>query len=225
MWVIFDVVGTLFSLERTRAALRDQAVPEDVLPLWFARLLQGAMAATLAERYVPFREMAGASLRQVLALKDLPGAAPEPILRSLQELEPWEDAHACLSAIRQEGHPLVALTNSGPEAASALMRKAGFTEMFEAVLSADEAGACKPHPAPYHLALARMGAPPEEACLVAAHGWDVLGAHSVGMRTVWVSRLERRWPFPGEPPGAAVLALSEVPGTLSREAFLRPQKL
>lgn len=216
MWVVFHVVGTLFSLDRIRAAFRAQDVPEEVLPLWFARLLQGAMAATLAERYVPFREMADASLRQMLALKGLPEVPASPILQSMRELEPWEDTQACLSEVRKSGYRLIALTNSGAEAAKALLRKAGFAEMFDAVLSAGDAQACKPHPAPYRMALARMGTPPEEACMVAAHGWNVVGAHSAGLRTIWVSRLEKRWPFPGKPPGAAVPALAGVPHALSR---------
>jgi FMN phosphatase YigB (HAD superfamily) len=39
--------------------------------------------------------------------------------------------------------------------------------------------------------------------LVAAHGWDVLGARNTGLQAVWVDRLERRWPFPlRQPPRA-----------------------
>jgi FMN phosphatase YigB (HAD superfamily) len=36
--------------------------------------------------------------------------------------------------------------------------------------------------------------------LVAAHGWDVLGARAVGMDAVWVDRVEHRWPFPSPEP-------------------------
>jgi hypothetical protein len=46
----------------------------------------------------------------------------------------------------------------------------------------------------------------EPAQQLAAHGWDVVGASSAGMSSVWVERLERRWPFPtAEPPRASDL--------------------
>lgn len=42
--------------------------------------------------------------------------------------------------------------------------------------------------------------------LVAAHGWDVLGAMNAGLQAVWVDREEREWPFPvAEPERASTL--------------------
>jgi len=63
-----DVVGTLFSLERVRESIKAQGFPPELLPRWFGRLLQSAMAATLAERYLPFRHAVESSLKQVLAI-------------------------------------------------------------------------------------------------------------------------------------------------------------
>lgn len=34
------------------------------------------------------------------------------------------------------------------------------------------------------------------ATLIAAHASDVAGAQGVGMRAIWVARLERHWPLP-----------------------------
>ncbi len=129
----------------------------------------------------------------------------------MKELAPWPDAADCLRRLRGAGHRLVALTNSSAEAAEGLLGKAGLRDFFELALSTDEAGACKPDPRPYRLALERAGFEPSEACMVAAHGWDILGADAVGMQTVWIERLEKRWPFPGEPPGRIAADLAQVP--------------
>lgn len=56
--------------------------------------------------------------------------------------------------------------------------------------------AYKPAPAPYHHAAKRLGVDARDTVLVAAHGWDVVGARSAGLQAIWVDRLERRWPFP-----------------------------
>jgi FMN phosphatase YigB (HAD superfamily) len=39
--------------------------------------------------------------------------------------------------------------------------------------------------------------------LVAAHGWDVLGARAAGLDAVWVDRVEHVWPFPSAEPARA----------------------
>jgi FMN phosphatase YigB (HAD superfamily) len=61
-------------------------------------------------------------------------------------------------------------------------------------------GAYKPHPALYHHAASRLRLPLDRLALVAAHGWEVVGASSAGMQAVCVERLERRWPFPTPEP-------------------------
>lgn len=49
--IIFDLVGTLFSLETVNRLLEKEGLKGDS---WFQESIQTAMAATLAERYLPF---------------------------------------------------------------------------------------------------------------------------------------------------------------------------
>jgi 2-haloacid dehalogenase len=207
--VIFDVVGTLFSLDRLRASIKAQGLAPELLPWWFGRLLQSAMAATLANRYLPFRQVAESSLKQVLAVAGRPEKVAEPILAEMKALAPWPDAGECLRSLHRS-HRLVALTNSSVEAAEGLIGQAGLRDFFQDVLSTDDAHACKPDPRPYRMALDRAGCNPSEAWMVAAHGWDILGADAVGMRTVWIDRVEQRWPFPGHPPDLTASDLTQV---------------
>lgn len=216
MVVIFDVVGTLFSTDRVEKVFNDSLGRPELFNTWFARLLQIAMAATLAGRYVPFRDAGEASLRQVLAAAGYSDEIVPAVLEAMQELTPWEDAADCLSALQSRDHRLVALTNSSRDAAEKLLGKAGLRAYIAEVISTDEAGACKPHAKPYELALVRTNVPAWEACMVAAHGWDVVGAQAAGLQAVWVSRLEHRWPFPGTDPETAVEALADVPGVIAR---------
>jgi 2-haloacid dehalogenase len=214
MLLVFDLVGTLLSLDAVGAAMRRRRVPETLLEIWFARLLLGATTHSLIDRSASFSELARTTLEQVLASHDLPLELVEPILTSLTELEPEPAAEASLRRLADAGHRLAVLTNSDPEAAEKLVSRHGLHAHFEQVLSVAEARAFKPHPAPYRMALARLGVAPSEACLVAAHAWDVLGAASVGMRTVWIRANEQRWPWPGSPPDLQVADLNEVPDVL-----------
>lgn len=217
MLIVFDVVGTLFSLETVQARLKEQGLSRELLPLWFARLLQGAMAATLAGRYLPFGEVAEASLRQLLAATGMPEQAAQAVVPSLRELDPWPDAAAALERLRRKGHRLVALSNSSLRTTEGLLLRGGLRDRFDAVVSADEARASKPDPRPYRLVLERYALAPGEACMVAAHGWDILGADAVGMQTVWIDRLEKRWPFPGEAPGEVAAGLEGAADLIATE--------
>lgn len=226
MVVIFDVVGTLFSLSRVRAVFRDASVPEDFLPFWFARLLHVSMGSALANRYVPFRDAAESSLRQALAFRDLPAAVVPAALQAMRHLEPWDDVRACLGLLRQAGHSLVALSNSSLDTVHALLDGAEITRLFELVVSVDEVRRPKRDPAPYWRVLERSGVTASGACMIAAHAWDVQGAAAVGLRAVWVSRLEKVWSFPSRPPAHAVATLDEVPAAVAdialEEAIGRP---
>jgi 2-haloacid dehalogenase len=55
-------------------------------------------------------------------------------------------------------------------------------------MSVEEAGALKPAPEVYRLAVARLGPPPRSLWMVAAHGWDIAGAQRCGLRGVFIAR-------------------------------------
>eukprot|EP00913_Durusdinium_trenchii_P005672 g5290.t1 len=176
------------------------------------RLADGsvAMSSTLAGEYIPLSDAAESSLRQVVAANGRSDTDIDPILSCLRRLEPYPDAADALRELSKD-HRLVVLTNSSREMAEELLTNSGLSEYIAHVRSADEFGHCKPHPVPYRETLAALDVKPEQACFVAAHGWDIVGANAVGLRTVWVSRLERHWPFPGQLPDREVATLNELP--------------
>jgi 2-haloacid dehalogenase len=60
---------------------------------------------------------------------------------------------------------------------------------WDCVVTAEEAGAYKPDPRPYRLALDRLGVAPQEAAFVAGSGYDLFGTSAVGLRTYWHNRV------------------------------------
>jgi len=62
----------------------------------------------------------------------------------MRSLEPWDDARACLGALRESGHALVALSNSSADTIRALLDGAGIAPLFESIVSADEVRRPKP---------------------------------------------------------------------------------
>jgi 2-haloacid dehalogenase len=197
--VVFDVIGTLFDLEPLRGSLSGLGAPPPALEAWFQRILHEAATVTIIERYRPFEELAASALRTTLAQLDLDPDRTEP-LESLAELDAYPDAAAALRRLRDARLRVATLTNGSQESTRKLLDRSGLSGLVEQVISCDEVHRFKPHRAPYELALERVGQP---ATMVAAHGWDVVGARAAGLDTLWIDREEREWPFPLDPPRRA----------------------
>ena len=205
--VIFDVLGTLFSLDAVRAKLADAGAPPAALEAWFERTLHGALTLTTVGEFRPFRDVARAALQTTLAQLELDVAQAEEILGGLSEVQPHDDAAAALERLAGEDVRIVALTNSGAQQTEEILEQAKLRDRFERVFSVAEVGAYKPDRRPYEHVLDELGVAANEATLIAAHAWDVVGAGAAGLAAIWIDRLERRWPLPvAESPRAASLA-------------------
>jgi 2-haloacid dehalogenase len=187
--VAFDVIGTLFGLDRPRAALVSAGTPEDVLELWFAQSLRDAIAFSHAGGYRPFRDVLEAALhRYASGLPSPPGDDDlAAVMEAFGDLDPVAGAEEATAQFAEAGWRLVTLTNGSEDSTRALLRRAGIEGRFDEVLSCDAIGKTKPHPDVYRMA--QEGAE-GETWMVAAHGWDIAGAARAGLRTAWVSAVE-----------------------------------
>jgi 2-haloacid dehalogenase len=188
--VLFDLFGTLLSLEPVQKKLRGAA-----FDAWFERLLHSATSLTLAGEFQPFSALAESTLKTTLARleRDLD---PKPVLEALQSLEPYPEAEAAFERLERERVLIGVLTNGGAEQARKLLEAAGLEERLAEIVSVEEVEVYKPHPAVYRHAAERLGVEARRITLIAAHAWDVVGAKEAGLDAVWIDRLEREWPFP-----------------------------
>ncbi len=188
MVVLFDVNGTLTD----PAGLGEPwGRPELGLPMLRAAV-QTAMVDALAGTYRPFAEhvRAGIELEAQRACLD-PGLVDRAAERATH-LDPFPDAGAALDRLREGGHTLAILTNSGAENGRRTLESAGLADRFDHFLGVDAVRTFKPHPATYAHAVKQLGVVPAEILFVAAHGWDVGGAKHAGLRTAWISRGEQQ---------------------------------
>ncbi|MCG8460000.1 MAG: HAD-IA family hydrolase, partial [Holophagales bacterium] len=107
-------------------------------------------------------------------------------------LAPHPDVRPALERLREAGFRLVALTNSAHGAMEAQLENASLRNLFHDALSVEEVGLYKPHTHVYRWACRRQGVAPEEAMMVAAHGWDVAGAQWAGLRAAFLARPPRQ---------------------------------
>lgn len=188
--VIFDVVETLFPLEPLRARLVAAGLPGTMLETWFASFLRDAFALEIAGRYKPFGELAAAALARLLRART--GRAGKAdiaaVMSGFSVLDAHEDVAPAFAMLQRAGVRIAALSNGAEGVTAALFERAGLREGIAAIFSIDEVRHWKPHPDTYRHALARLECAPDHAALVAAHAWDIEGAHRAGLRTGYVAR-------------------------------------
>lgn len=174
MVVLWDSLGTLL----------DVGAVQDRYPGWLDRVLHHGAALTLLGEFVPFEALAE--------------AADPAALRLLREtLRPQPDVGEALDTLEEASVASWVVTNGSRDATERAL--GDLAARFHGIVSIDDVKAWKPTAPAYREALRRAGADREDACLVAAHAWDVHAAVHHVLRAVWVDRLEQRWTLPGEP--------------------------
>ena len=192
--VVFDVLGTLVDEpDGIGAAIRealpdaDQARVDELLVLWQLHVEDEQARIGRGERQYVTTEVIDAEAAQAVA--DRAGITDPAVIARLatagQRLAPWEDTVAGLERLSWH-FPVIGLSNAGR---AALLRLNAFAGLrFHQALSSESAGAYKPAPEVYRLALDAAGCAPDRALMVAAHAWDLRGAQAVGMRTAYIGR-------------------------------------
>lgn len=190
--IIFDVNETLLDLAPLRNAVR-QALQgrEDLLPLWFSTMLHYSLVETLTGNFHDFGQIGAAALVMVAESQDIeldPDVARQTIVGTITKLPAHSDVVPALKALSANGFRVVSLTNSSNAGVAAQFEHAGLTEYIDRCFSVEDERAYKPDPRPYRFVLAALSIRPQEAIMVAAHAWDLVGAKAVGLDTAFVRR-------------------------------------
>lgn len=187
--VAFDIIGTLFPLEPLRTGIVALGLPAAGLEGWFAIGCRDAFALAAVGQFQPFTTILTGALETVLAEQGLSAsnAQCKDVVAGLQTLEPRQGADEALTRLTEARTPAVALSNGSRHATATLLSRAGLDGKIAHIVSVDEAKQFKPRAEVYHLAAATAGVASDALALVAAHGWDVNGAHAAGLTTAYVS--------------------------------------
>ena len=212
--IFFDVNETLLDLESMRASVGEALDGrQELLPLWFSTMLHYSLVDSATERYHNFGDIGVAALMMVAETNGVElteREARESIVTPLRSLPPHPDVRAGLEALKKEGYTLVSLTNSSNSGVQTQFENADLTQFFDRRLSIEDIKLYKPHVETYRWAAEQMGVRPEEAMMVAAHGWDIAGAKAAGMQAVFVARPGKAQYALGLPADHSVETITEL---------------
>ncbi|NJL13001.1 MAG: haloacid dehalogenase type II [Microscillaceae bacterium] len=198
--IFLDVNETLLDLRPVKAEI------EKWLPgqssLWFSRLLHYSLVASAGGQYRPFGEI-GKAVLQMLAVenkKELSTFEIEGIVSGFARLPAHPEVEPALARMAAHKLRLYTLTNSPLSTVKAQMQYNGLDKYLTDIWSIEAVQCYKPQPQTYQWACRQAGVRPEDAMIVAAHGWDVAGALWAGLRSVFVHR-----------PGQSLYPLAPLP--------------
>jgi 2-haloacid dehalogenase len=126
------------------------------------------------------------------------------------ELRPWPEVVAILTALVGAGLPLAVVTNCSRRLGMLAAERVGVP--FAHVVTAEEAGFYKPDPRPYRLALERLGVAAGRCLFVAGSAYDLVGTAKVGLPTYWHDRVGMTRPAGAPVPLAHERSLLALPG-------------
>lgn len=214
---VFDAYGTLFDVAsaaaEARGALGDRWQP--LAELWRAKQLQYTWLRSLAGRHADFWQVTGDALDFALETLGLGGPGlRDGLMDSYRRLAAYPEAKDALARLRDAGVRLAVLSNGAPAMLSSAAGSAGLAGLLEQVLSVEDVGVYKPHPAVYRLAVDRLGVPASEILFVSSNGWDAFGAKAFGFQVAWCNRAGQPAERLPAAPDAEIRSLAELPGLL-----------
>ena len=146
------------------------------------------------------------------------GAAAERIVRGYREAEeacwvdptPYPDTIAFLDAVKERGYRLCLATGQHAQEKAQAMNRLGAKSYFDRIFGEDMVGAIKADPEYYRRVLAACQAAPEETAIIGdSIPNDIIPAHAVGIRTIWVNHCGED-PPPEARPDHTVGSLTEA---------------
>lgn len=218
---VFDAYGTLFDFNAAARAARDE-LGDDWQPLsdlWRQKQLQYTWLRGLGEHYADFWQVTGDALDFALATLKLnrPGLRNR-LLALYLELDCYPEVPQVLAALKAANLRLAILSNGSMPMLSAVVRRNGLEDVFDAVLSVEEVRTFKPHPSVYQLAPSRLEIKPEHICFLSSNAWDAFSAKAFGFRVLWCNRFGQQPEAIPALPDAQIDTLAALPRELGLAA-------
>ena len=220
--ITLDMYGTLLDLEtsfapgfgrflETKGSSRDAA---EVIQIWEATYLRESMVDTMLSRgRTLFEVIRRQCLSQVFSSLGVSHTVDdiERLLTTDAQVSLYPDVQDGLSALRDK-YTLAILSNGDINSLERAV--SGLSIPVHEVISAEQAGAYKPHSVVYRTAAEHLNFQPNQILHVAAHPWDIRGAKAFGFLGVYLNR--DNIPYGDGSPSAdlEITTLTELAGRL-----------
>ena len=213
----FDVYGTLINTDGIEEALVS-LVGENasvLMEAWRNKQLEYSFRRGLMNRHIDFSVCARQALIYCCQYYNiiLTEAEENRIMEAYRFLPAFPEVADVLKDLKEKEIPFYAFSNGSSSAVNQLLEHAGILDLFSGVISTEAVQNFKPSPVVYNYLLEASNTSLHEACMVSGNSFDVLGAKSAGLKTVWVKRNVHQFFDPwGTSPDRVIKELGELEG-------------
>jgi 2-haloacid dehalogenase len=210
-WATFDCYGTLIDWNGGIERELERLFGPDVAPRLRERY-HDLEPQVQTERYRPYQEVLSLTLERLVQVEDLalPEGEESALARSLPSWEPFPEVGAALAEARGREWKLAVLSNSDRDLIAASIDRIGVP--FDHVVVAEDVGSYKPAHGHWERFFADTGADHARHVHVAASLFhDIAPANELGLRCVWINRLQER---PGPEATRELADLERLPEVL-----------
>jgi 2-haloacid dehalogenase len=188
--ILLDVYETLLDMTDIERSVNHLMDSRRGYAIWFEVFMQYCFVDNCTGKFNNFMSIANATMHMCgknLGVNVTDDDA-EDVLNLLSQLPVHEGVPEGLSRLLDLGYRLAALTNVPKEIINERMERTGLVSYFEKVLSAETIRKYKPCTEVYTWAANEVELPVHDMLLVSAHGWDIAGAASAGMKTAYLEQ-------------------------------------
>lgn len=190
----FDVYATLINTYGMVDLLQSYIGKDKAMPfarLWRDKQLEYSFRRSMMNRYQPFYTCTSDALDYCIEAFEVNITQDQhySLIKKYQNLPVFKDVVHALSSISERSDlQIYALTNGPIEDVERLFEDNCINQFFKDIISADEIMKYKPDPAIYQHFLHRTGSSAQQSWLISGNGFDVIGASTFGMKSVWIRR-------------------------------------
>jgi 2-haloacid dehalogenase len=188
----FDVYGTLLNTHGVVSTLEKYIGNKalDFSKTWRDKQLEYSFRRGLMQNYESFAVCTRDALDFTSSyLKvNLGPEVKQELLEAYKILPAFDDVAIGLAQANKSGFRMFAFSNGSAETVEALLDHAGIRSYFLGVVSVDDVKSFKPNPGVYSHFLRKTGSVGSDTWLISSNSFDVIGAISFGMRSIWVKR-------------------------------------
>ncbi|MEI8033405.1 MAG: haloacid dehalogenase type II [Chlorobiaceae bacterium] len=227
--IAFDVYGTLIDTGGMIALLEKHAGVHaaELSMLWRQKQLEYSFRRGLMGSYRDFGVCTSGALDYACLSFGITLQSDERdlLLQAYRRLPAFTDATAGLQLAQKRGFRLFAFSNGTASDVSHLLDHAGLSGFFLDIISVDELRTFKPDPSVYRHFLKRANTTAEDAWMVSANPFDVIGSAAAGMRSLWIRRSPELIMDPWEfAPTSTLSSLTALPDAITEWQNKPPQR-
>lgn len=188
----FDIYGTLIDTQGIVAQLHPLVgdCAESFSLAWRDKQLEYSFRRGLMKKYKNFGICTRDALEYVCRhyMVPLKQTEKQSLLEAYRALPAFSDVKESLSQLKSANCRVFAFSNGSVKAVNELLEVAGIRKEFDGIVSVDEVQSFKPDPIVYSYFLQKTEASKANTWLISSNSFDVIGALSTGIKSVWVRR-------------------------------------